>query len=67
MFLHQNSHFNNCVRILLNEDRYAQSIPLPKISLRTSPINEKSKVVCTLIKARYTRYKFCIQVSIQVF
>ena len=49
MFLHQNSHFNNCVRILLDEDRYAQSIPLPKISLRISPIHEKSKVVCTLI------------------
>jgi hypothetical protein len=48
MFLHQNSHFNNGVLILLDEDPYAQSIPLPTISLRISPIHEKSKVVYTL-------------------
>jgi hypothetical protein len=53
MYLHQHKHFNNCVRILLDEDLYAQSIRLPKISLRTSLIHEKSKVVCTL-RDRFT-------------
>jgi hypothetical protein len=53
MFLHQNSNFNNGVLILLDEDPYAQSIPLTTISLRISPIHEKSKVVYTL-RDRFT-------------
>ena len=41
------------VRILFDEDPFAQSIPLTKILSRITSIHEKSQVVCTL-RDRFT-------------